>query len=181
MDCQTKRLVYGILYGMGATALAEQLKCSSTEASEKIKSFKSSFASCRKNGYVETLKGRKRFLGKQLSNCQGSAADLIKIAMINIHSVIGGVDESESSFAFATKFQMLKGRCRILLQVHDELVLEVDPSMVKDAASLLQIGMEKAALLLVPFQVKLKVGRTWGYLEPYRVDQNVDKVIMFDS
>lgn len=58
---QTKRLVYGILYGMGATALAEQLKCSSNEASEKIKSFKSSFpgvatwlqesvASCHKNG-----------------------------------------------------------------------------------------------------------------------------------
>ncbi|WCJ18401.1 ATP-dependent DNA helicase Hel308 [Euphorbia peplus] len=93
------------------------------------------------------------------SICQGSAADLIKIAMINIHSVIGGVDESESSFAFATKFQMLKGRCRILLQVHDELVLEVDPCMVKDAASLLQIGMEKAALLLVPLQVNLKVGR----------------------
>ncbi|WCJ18322.1 DNA polymerase I [Euphorbia peplus] len=205
---QTKRLVYGILYGMGATALAEQLKCSSTEASEKIKSFKSSFsgvaswlqesvASCHKNGYVETLKGRKRFLSKikfgnskekskaqrQAGNsiCQGSAADLIKIAMINIHSVIGGVDESESSFAFATKFQMLKGRCGILLQVHDELVLEVDPSMVKDAASLLQIGMEKAAVLLVPLQVKLKVGRTWGSLEPYQVDQNVDKVIMFDS
>ncbi|WCJ18323.1 DNA polymerase I [Euphorbia peplus] len=76
---------------------------------------------------------------------------------------------------------MLKGRCRILLQVHDELVLEVDPSMVKDAASLLQIGMEKTALLRVPLQVKLKVGRTWGSLEPYQVDQNVDKVIMFDS
>ncbi|XP_065858049.1 helicase and polymerase-containing protein TEBICHI isoform X2 [Euphorbia lathyris] len=205
---QTKRLVYGILYGMGATALAEQLKCSSNEASEKIKSFKSSFpgvtswlqesvASCHKNGYVETLKGRKRFLSKikygnskekskaqrQAVNsiCQGSAADIIKIAMINIYSVIVGADEAESSFAFATKFQMLKGRCRILLQVHDELVLEVDPSVVKEAASLLQIGMEKAALLLVPLQVKLKVGRTWGSLEPFQVDQDVNKVILFDS
>ncbi|WCJ18404.1 DNA polymerase I [Euphorbia peplus] len=104
------------------------------------------------NIYVETLKGRKRFFSKTKfgnskekskaqrqavnSICQGSAADLIKIEMINIH------------FAFATKFQMLKGRCRILLQVHDELVLEVDPSMVKNDASLLQIGMEKAALIL---------------------------------
>lgn len=205
---QTKRLVYGILYGMGATALAEQLKCSSNEASEKIKSFKNSFpgvatwlqesvASCHKNGYVETLKGRKRFLSKinfgnskekskaqrQAVNsiCQGSAADIIKIAMINIYSVIAGADEAESSFALATKFQMLKGRCRILLQVHDELVLEVDPSVVKEAASLLQIGMEKAALLLVPLQVKLKVGRTWGSLEPFQVDQDIKEVILSDS
>ncbi|EEF45923.1 DNA polymerase theta, putative [Ricinus communis] len=172
---QTKRLVYGILYGMGANTLAQQLECSSDEAAEKIKSFKSCFpgvaswlheavASCRKNGYVETLKGRKRFLSKikfgnskekskaqrQAVNsiCQGSAADLIKIAMINIYSVIARVDGPDPSSSLATKFHMLKGRCRILLQVHDELVLEVDPPVIKEAASLLQAGMENAASLL---------------------------------
>ncbi|XP_050213511.1 helicase and polymerase-containing protein TEBICHI isoform X2 [Mercurialis annua] len=201
---QTKRLVYGILYGMGANTLAEQLDCSSDEAAEKIKSFKSSFsgvaswlreavAFCHKNGYIETLKGRKRFLSKikfgnskekskaqrQAVNsiCQGSAADIIKIAMINIYSVIVGVDGPDSSSAVASKFHMLKGRCRILLQVHDELVLEVEPSVLKEAVSLLQTSMENAVSLLVPLQVKLKVGRTWGSLEPFQVDPCVNEVI----
>ncbi|KAF2286941.1 hypothetical protein GH714_035873 [Hevea brasiliensis] len=205
---QTKRLVYGILYGMGANTLAEQLNCSSEEAAEKIKSFKGSFPgvaswlheavdSCRKNGYVETLKGRKRFLSKikfgnskekskaqrQAVNsiCQGSAADIIKIAMINIYSVIVRVDGPDSSSSLATKFHMLKGQCRILLQVHDELVLEIDSRVTKEAASLLKISMENAASLLVPLQVKLKVGRTWGSLEPYEVDQCKNEVLVLDS
>lgn len=206
---QTKRMVYGILYGMGANTLAEQLDCSSDEAAEKIKSFKSSFpgvaswlheavASCREKGYVETIKGRKRFLSKikfgnseekskaqrQAVNsiCQGSAADLIKIAMINIHSlIVDGVDRPESSSLHANKFHMLKGQCRILLQVHDELVLEVDPSLINEAALLLQMSMEDAASLLVPLHVKLKVGRTWGSLEPFLADQHVNEVLMPES
>ncbi|KAK3016372.1 hypothetical protein RJ639_005365 [Escallonia herrerae] len=172
---QTKRLVYGILYGMGANTLAEQLDCSSENAAEKIKSFKRSFpgvtswlqdavTACRQKGYIETLKGRKRFLAKikfgnseekskaqrQAVNsiCQGSAADIIKIAMINIHSVlVEDVENSHSSTAFGN-FHMLKGCCRILLQVHDELVLEADPSFVKEAGLLLRMCMESAASLL---------------------------------
>ncbi|KAK8319113.1 hypothetical protein V6Z12_A13G219900 [Gossypium hirsutum] len=196
---QTKRLIYGILYGMGADTLAEQLNCTSDEAKEKIKSFKSSFpgvaswlheavASCRQKGYIETLKGRKRFLSKiKIGNteekskaqrqavnsiCQGSAADIIKIAMIKLHSVIvEGVDSLESGSSILTKFHMLKGRCRILLQVHDELVLEVDPSVIDEAASLLRTSMENAVSLLVPLRVKLNVGKTWGSLKPYQADQ----------
>ncbi|KAF8407042.1 hypothetical protein HHK36_006167 [Tetracentron sinense] len=173
---QTKRLVYGILYGMGANTLAAQLDCTSNEAAEKIQNFKSSFpgvaswlneavTSCRQKGYVETLKGRKRFLSKikfgdskekakaqrQAVNsiCQGSAADIIKIAMINIHSVIvEGSEKPNSGAAFATQFHMLKGHCRILLQVHDELVLEVDPSVIQEAGLLLQMSMENAVSLL---------------------------------
>ncbi|KAI4316161.1 hypothetical protein L6164_024167 [Bauhinia variegata] len=199
---QTKRMVYGILYGMGAKSLAEQLDCTSDEAVEKIKNFKSSFpgvaswlqeavATCRNRGYAETLKGRKRFLskikfgsGKEKSRaqrqavnsiCQGSAADIIKIAMINIYSIIvPGVDGPDSSSSLATKFHMLRDRCRILLQVHDELVLEVDPCVIKEAALLLQTSMENAVSLLVPLHVKLKVGRTWGSLEPLTPDQFVD-------
>ncbi|CAN1785301.1 Helicase and polymerase-containing protein TEBICHI [Linum perenne] len=171
----TKRLVYGILYGMGANSLAEQLDCSPDEAAEKIRSFKHSFpgvaswlkevvSSCRDKGYVETLKGRKRFLSKiKLGNseekakaqrqsvnsiCQGSAADIIKIAMITLHSVIfEETDGTDSYSSLVNEFHMLKGRCRILLQVHDELVLEADPSVIKEAASLLQRSMENAVLL----------------------------------
>ncbi|XP_019052387.1 PREDICTED: helicase and polymerase-containing protein TEBICHI isoform X2 [Nelumbo nucifera] len=206
---QTKRLVYGILYGMGAKTLAEQLNCSADEAAEKIESFKSSFpgvaswlseavASCRQKGYVETLKGRKRFLSKiKLGNskekakaqrqavnsiCQGSAADIIKIAMINIHTVIAeGCEKPNSSFEFAKQFPMLKGHCRILLQVHDELVLEVDPLVIGEAGLLLQLSMENAVSLLVPLQVKLKVGRTWGSLELFQVEQYKEKVLLQHS
>ncbi|XP_071919297.1 helicase and polymerase-containing protein TEBICHI isoform X1 [Coffea arabica] len=192
---QTKRLVYGMLYGMGANSLAEQLNCTSDEAAERICCFKTSFpgvatwlqevvTSCRQKGYVKTLKGRKRFLAKikfgnskekskahrQAVNsiCQGSAADIIKIAMINLHSVVAeDADTSCSSCALAEKFHMLKGRCRILLQVHDELVMEADPLVVKEAGLLLQLSMESAASLLVPLLVKVKVGKTWGSMEPF--------------
>ncbi|CAN6911688.1 unnamed protein product [Brassica oleracea] len=195
---QTKRLIYGILYGMGANRLAEQLERSSDEAKEKIRSFKSSFPAvtswlnetvsfCQEKGYIQTLKGRRRFLSKikfgnakekskaqrQAVNsvCQGSAADIIKIAMINIYSTISeDIDSAASSSSTETRFHVLKGRCRILLQVHDELVLEVDPSYVKEAAMLLQSSMENAVSLLVPLHVKLKVGKTWGSLEPLQAD-----------
>ncbi|EOA15743.1 hypothetical protein CARUB_v10006788mg [Capsella rubella] len=195
---QTKRLIYGILYGMGANRLAEQLECSSDEAKEKIRSFKNSFPAvtswlnetisfCQEKGYIQTLKGRRRFLSKikfgnakekskaqrQAVNsmCQGSAADIIKIAMINIYSAItDDVDSATSSPSTESRFHMLKGRCRILLQVHDELVLEVDPSYVKEAATLLQTSMENAVSLVVPLHVKLKVGKTWGSLEPFQAD-----------
>ncbi|KAH9615418.1 hypothetical protein KSS87_023001 [Heliosperma pusillum] len=145
---QTKRLVYGILYGMGPNTLAEQLNCSADEAKAKILSFKSSFP-----GVASWL------------HEAGSAADVIKIAMINMYSVIAGVEAHNTADSLASKFSKLKGRCHILLQVHDELVLEVDPCVIKEAALLLKMCMETAFSLLVPLQVKVKVGKTWGSLE----------------
>nr|GLL46280.1 helicase and polymerase-containing protein TEBICHI isoform X1 [Ipomoea trifida]GMD28221.1 helicase and polymerase-containing protein TEBICHI isoform X1 [Ipomoea batatas] len=134
---QTKRLVYGILYGMGSKSLAEQLGCSSDEAIEKIQSFKGSFPGvaswlqeavciCREKGYVETLNGRKRFLSKikfgnskekskaqrQAVNsiCQGSAADIIKIAMISVHSaIVKDIPKSRSNSALLKTLTCLKG------------------------------------------------------------------------
>lgn len=89
--------------------------------------------------------------------------------MVNVHSVIAkGVESPIPSPECTTRFQMLKGRCRILLQVHDELVLEADPSIMKEAGLLLKTSMECAASLLVPLQVKLKAGKTWGSLEPFQ-------------
>ncbi|KAL5729265.1 DNA-directed DNA polymerase [Ranunculus cassubicifolius] len=190
---QTKRLVYGILYGMGPNTLAEQLQCNSSEASAKIQSFKGSFpgvaswlhtavSSCREKGYIETLMGRRRYLSKikfgnskekgkaqrQAVNsiCQGSAADIIKVAMINIHEVIVEGCEKFDDIG-GKRFSVLKGHCRLLLQVHDELVMEVDPCYVREAGLLLQLIMESAVKLLVPLHAKLKVGKTWGSLEPF--------------
>ncbi|CAH9090445.1 unnamed protein product [Cuscuta epithymum] len=203
---QTKRLIYGILYGMGAKSLAEQLDCSTDEAFEKIQSFKRFFPGvaswlqeavsfCQEKGYVETLNGRKRFLSKikvgdnkekskaqrQAVNsiCQGSAADIIKMAMINLHyAMVKDVPNSRSSSGLPENTGMLKGRCRIVLQVHDELVLEVDPPVVKEAGMLLRMSMENAATLLVPLRVKLMVGKTWGSLEPFHVEGPHDNVMV---
>ncbi|CAM0949659.1 unnamed protein product [Alopecurus aequalis] len=191
----TKSFIYGILYGMGANSLSEQLKCSPEEAAQKIQSFKRFFpgvsswlqeavASCRQKGYVETLMGRRRFLSKitagnsrekakaqrQAVNsiCQGSAADIIKVAMLKLHSVItNGSNAVDSMDGLMQNFSKIRGHCHLLLQVHDELVLEVDPSMVAEAGKLLQISMETAASLLVPLRTKIKVGKTWGSLEPF--------------
>ncbi|XP_062201875.1 helicase and polymerase-containing protein TEBICHI isoform X2 [Phragmites australis] len=191
----TKRLIYGILYGMGANSLAEQLECSIDEAAQKIQSFKRFFpgvsswlheavASCRQKGYVETLMGRRRFLTKitagnnkekakaqrQAVNsiCQGSAADIIKVAMIKVHSVITNRSKAVDSTDEVTRiFSEISGHCHLILQVHDELVLEVDPCMLARAGRLLQICMENAASLLVPLRTKIKVGKTWGSLEPF--------------
>ncbi|KZV31631.1 DNA polymerase theta-like [Dorcoceras hygrometricum] len=80
---------------------------------------------------------------------KGSAADIVKLAMIYIHDVIGEDSEASlPSFINGEEFLMLKHRCRILLQVHDELVLEADSSVVKEAGLLLQTCMERAVSLL---------------------------------
>ncbi|CAK8569316.1 unnamed protein product [Lathyrus sativus] len=72
-----------------------------------------------------------------------------KITMLKIYSeIVTGVDSPESSSLGATKFHMLRDRCQILLQVHDELVLEVDPSVVENTAILLHTSMENAVSLL---------------------------------
>ncbi|RCV18574.1 hypothetical protein SETIT_3G311900v2 [Setaria italica] len=191
----TKRFIYGILYGMGANSLAEQLECSTEEAAQKIQSFKRYFpgvsswlheavASCRQKGYVETLMGRRRFLTKIMAGngkekakaqrqavnsiCQGSAADIIKVAMIRVHSLITNrMKEDDSTDEVTRNFSEIGGKCHLILQVHDELVLEVDPCMVAQAGRLLQICMEEAASLLVPLRAKIKVGKTWGSLEPF--------------
>ncbi|CAN6681962.1 unnamed protein product [Malus baccata var. baccata] len=84
----------------------------------------------------------------------------------------------DSSSHPATKLHVLKGRCRILLQVHDELVLEVDPVVINEAALLLQTSMENAVSLRVPLHVKLTVGRSWGSLQPFQGDQYKDKAVV---
>ncbi|KAK3136447.1 hypothetical protein QOZ80_5BG0434890 [Eleusine coracana subsp. coracana] len=185
----------GDVFTMIASRWAEQLECSTEDAAHKIQSFKRSFpgvsswlqeavASCRQKGYVETLMGRRRFLAKIMAGnnkekakaqrqavnsiCQGSAADIIKVAMIKVHSVITNRSmEVDSTDEVIRNLSEITGHCHLILQVHDELVLEVDPCMLPRAGRLLQLCMENAASLLVPLRAKIKVGKTWGSLEPF--------------
>ncbi|KAL2622687.1 hypothetical protein R1flu_002892 [Riccia fluitans] len=193
---QTKRLVYGILYGMGVQTLAEHLEASLSEASLYLERFRAAFPGitswlnqalidCRQRGYVVTLGGRKRFLekinngsyseqaraGRQTANtiCQGSAADLIKMAMVKLHSTIYGDDGPSNSAKIRSsndRTSPIKGRCRMLLQIHDELVLEVDKTALKEVSEAVRSCMEGAASLKVPLRVKVQVGSNWGSLKP---------------
>ncbi|GMH06991.1 hypothetical protein Nepgr_008831 [Nepenthes gracilis] len=73
---------------------------------------------------------------------------------------------------------MMIKACHLIPQVHDELVLEVDPAFTKEAALLLKVCMETAASLLVPLQVKLKVGRTWATSEPFEAVELKDETVL---
>eukprot|EP00897_Mesotaenium_endlicherianum_P007786 jgi/Mesen1/7035/ME000366S06241 len=197
---RVKQLVYGLLYGMGAQALAEKLHCTPGEAAAHKRTFLETFpgvalwiagavAMCRKAGCIETLGGRRRYLEKinnakkedharaarQAVNsiCQGSAADVIKMAMIRFHGAITGREAAACLVAEpdAAKWQllagMLRGRCHLLLQVHDELVVEVQEEHVQTAVDLLRLCMEGAVSLSVPLLVKTRVGPSWGTMALY--------------
>ncbi|HEX2612089.1 MAG TPA: DNA polymerase I [Fibrobacteria bacterium] len=163
---------FGVLYGMGAHRLAGQLKIPYAEAKKFIDNYFATYARVdayiaetvlegRKRGYVETLSGRRRYLPELLSDnrvfrenaeriaantpIQGSAADLIKIAMIRIHE----------------KLKDGKLPCSMLLQVHDELVFEVEESAVQEAAALVKREMEGAMTLSIPLIAEVGWGKTW--------------------
>ena len=172
MRRSAKVVNFGVLYGMGAQRLAAQLKIPRAEAARFIENYFTTFASVdqyitdtvdkgRKLGYVETLSGRRRYLPDLLSDnrmlkenaeriaantpIQGSAADLIKLAMIEIHRRLegGGLD------------------CEMLLQVHDELVFEVSQKDADAAAALIKEGMEGAMKLEVPLVVGIGRAHDW--------------------
>ncbi|KAG0620039.1 hypothetical protein M758_4G184200 [Ceratodon purpureus] len=194
----TKRLVYGILYGMGVNTLSEHLQCPLADAQDMLERFKTTFPSvtawlnqavhsCRQKGCIKTLSGRKRYLDKintgnwgeqakaerQAVNsiCQGSAADLIKLAMIKVHDAISASARSdEQSIHQGSSSSHFQGSCRLLLQIHDELVMEVDKRVLKDVAQMLRSSMEGATALRVPLRAKLQVGTSWGSLQPYTED-----------
>lgn len=172
MRRSAKVVNFGVLYGMGAHRLASQLKIPRAEAASFIENYFSTYAAVesyiretidrgRKQGYVETLSGRRRYLPELLSDnrmlmenaeriaantpIQGSAADLIKIAMIRIHRLLE-VEPME---------------VEMLLQVHDELVFEVRKSSVERATAMIKAEMEGAMTLDVPLVVEVGTGRTW--------------------
>ena len=172
MRRKAKTANFGIIYGISAFGLAERLTISRTEAKDIIdgyfenfpgvKSFmESCIASARDNGFVETLSGRKRYLpdidsrnavvrGVAERNAinapiQGTAADLIKIAMVAIQK----------------ELKSRKLQSKMLLQVHDELNFEVHPDELEEVKALVIEKMESAYQLSVPLLVETGVGRNW--------------------
>ena len=172
MRARAKTINFATIYGQGPFALARQLGITLEEAKEFIRGYFQRFAGvrawldrtvaeAREKGYVETLFGRRRYV-PELQNksfnvrafgertatnspLQGSAADLIKLAMIRI----------------AAALQADGLRTRMLLQVHDELVFEVPDAEQGSAKELVKRHMEGAANLRVPLVVSLGVGKNW--------------------
>jgi DNA polymerase I len=172
MRARAKTINFATIYGQGAHALSRQLKISNAEAKAFITTYFERFAgvrsyldamveAARTRGYVETIFHRRRYIpeikdrnfnirafGERVATnapIQGSAADLIKIAMIRIHHAL--VTAGMAS--------------RMLLQVHDELVFECPPEELDALASLVRREMEGAATLDVPLVVDMGVGDNW--------------------
>jgi DNA polymerase-1 len=172
MRARAKTINFATIYGQGAHALSRQLKISNAEARlfidtyfERFAGVKSFLERCvveaKEKGYVETLFHRRRYIpelrernfnmrafGERVAAnapIQGSAADLIKIAMIRVHRALAA--EGLSS--------------RMLLQVHDELVFELPAEEQGALAALVKREMESAAVLHVPLLVEMGIGDDW--------------------
>lgn len=172
MRARAKTINFATIYGQGAHALSRQLHITNAEAREFINRYFERFAGVRRyldsmveyaraNGYVQTIFNRRRYIpelrernfnirafGERTaanSPIQGSAADLIKIAMIRIDRVI--------------REKQLKSR--MLLQVHDELVFESPDDELEDLQQSVRHEMEHAANLSVPLVVDIGTGRNW--------------------
>ena len=167
-----KAMSYGLAYGLSAYGLAQQLRIHPDEAREQMEAYFERFggvrdylrdvvAAARQDGYTETILGRRRYLPDLTSDnrqrremaermalnapIQGSAADIIKVAML-------GVDRGLREAGL---------RSRLLLQVHDELVLEIAPGEREAVEQLVRSQMGGAYQLSVELDVSVGVGRTW--------------------
>ncbi len=169
---RAKTANFGIIYGISAFGLSQRLNIDRSEAGELIEGYFKNFPSVRKyrnqcielarnQGWVSTLMGRKRYLKDIQSRnsvvrgfaernainapIQGSAADIIKLAMIRIHRRL----EKENY------------RARMILQVHDELVLDVPEDELENVQALVVKEMEQAYILDVPMEVEASYGDNW--------------------
>jgi DNA polymerase-1 len=163
---------FGIIYGMSPYGLAKQLEISPQEAAHFIDSYfelhprvrqymEQAVEDAEEHGYVTTLLGRRRYLPELRSDqgqvvafarrtaintpIQGTAADLIKLAMIRIHRAL-----KEDGF-----------RTRMIIQIHDELVFEVPKKELAKLKPMVRSNMENALALSVPIKVDMGSGRTW--------------------
>ena len=178
MRYKAKSVNFGIIYGQGAFGLADNLGISRTEAKEIIDNYKKQFANiqrymddtinlAREKGYVETLMGRKRWL-KDINSSnftvrgfaernainspiQGTAADMIKLAMVKIHE----------------EFQKRKFKSRMLLQVHDELVFDAAKEEVETIQPIILECMRNALPLPNNVPVEAEVGAGINWLEAH--------------
>jgi DNA polymerase-1 len=167
-----KTVNFGIIYGVSAFGLSNQTSLSRKESAELIDAYYTSYPKlksymqdqvdfARENGYVQTVLGRRRYL-KDINSAnqmvksgaernavnapiQGSAADIIKIAMINIYN----------------KLTSENWKSKMLLQVHDELVFDVHNSELEKIQPMIKFEMENAIQLDVPLKVEIGSGRNW--------------------
>ncbi|MBQ7647715.1 MAG: DNA polymerase I [Paludibacteraceae bacterium] len=171
---------FGILYGISAFGLAQQLDCSRSEAKQLIDDYFAAFPKirsfieaqkefAREHLYVETLFGRKRYLPDILSHnatvrafaernavnapVQGTAADIIKIAMVAIHRDLQALN-NESAKIGGSQAQMI-------MQVHDELNFNVPVAMVEQVRKIVVDNMQNAVHLSVPLIAECGVGDNW--------------------
>ncbi len=170
-----KRINFGIVYGMSPYGLARELKISVEEAGRFIDGYFQMYTEVRnfidstvekaaRQGYVTTIFGRRRYIDLPQDNSrtyelakrqainapvQGSAADIIKMAMVDISR------------------RLMNGgfRSRMIIQVHDELVFDVYQPELKDLAVLVKDSMENIVSLNIPLKVNLKIGKDWFNME----------------
>ncbi|MGN6162447.1 MAG: DNA polymerase I [Marmoricola sp.] len=172
MRAKIKAMNYGLAYGLSAYGLSQQLRIDTSEAKRLMDEYFETFGGvreylasvvdeARKCGFTETIFGRRRYLPDLTSDnrqrremaermalnapIQGSAADLVKVAMLNVKRAL----EAEGL------------RSRMLLQVHDELVFEVAPGETEALEALARREMGAAADLAVPLDVSVGLGRSW--------------------
>ena len=172
MRRQIKAMSYGLAYGLSSYGLAQQLNLSPTAAAELMDQYFSRFGgirdylktvveAARQVGYTETIMGRRRYLPDLLQEnrarrevaermalnapIQGSAADIIKVAMIHSRAAM-----REAHL-----------QSRLLLQVHDELIFEVFPGEEEQLTELVRREMGSAFALLVPLDVNIGMGKSW--------------------
>ena len=172
MRRHAKAVNFGIVYGISEFSLAEDIGVSRYEAKEYINQYLATYhgvrdymkkvvADARESGYTQTLYGRKRYIPELKSSnfnvrqgaerialntpIQGTAADLIKLAMIRVE------DALQKSFPEA----------ELLLQVHDELIVECPEAIAPQVADLVSREMEQVASLSVPLTAEAKFGKSW--------------------
>jgi DNA polymerase-1 len=165
-----KIINYGVIYGMGALKFSRDIQVSVKQAKQFIEKFNQRYSriftymqsvevEAERNGYVETILGRRRyFRGLSQINgyqkaallrsavnapIQGTSADIIKIAMLRVDELLQGY------------------QARLLLQVHDELVFEVPPDEVDELQPKIKAAMESAVDLSVKLEVDIHTGKNW--------------------
>lgn len=172
MRSRAKAVNFGIVYGIGAFSLAKDIGVTRKEAETYIHDYLANYsgiddymkrvvAQAKENGYAETMFGRRRYLPELTSSnfnmrgfgervarnmpIQGTAADIIKIAMIRVEN----------------RLQKENMKARLILQVHDELIVEAPQDEAQRVSELLTQEMQNAAQLSVPLIAEAKTGKTW--------------------
>ena len=172
MRSRAKAVNFGIVYGIGAFSLAQDIGTTRKEAQEYIEGYLHHYKNvsaymtnvvenAKADGYITTILGRRRYMpelnardhntrafGERVAMnapIQGSAADIIKIAMVNVYKRLR--DEGLSA--------------RLVLQVHDELIVEAPDSELAEASKILKEEMENAYALSVPLAVDMNTGKSW--------------------